>query len=332
MPTKAPVEAKDKPPPSTADIKSETPEKEEGPARPRVQRATASSPDAMPPAQAAKVLSTPQPAAGAPGKARAMTTMQQAVGNTRAGQIAKAGASAPGNTPLVRRQPAEATGQSPAKAGSPQGKSATAAAGDITEDLKQKVAATILAESAPGQATDIGWIYYNRVSDAKGESGLKGSSAYRGKGVWYQIWLYMLGDTTYGKNSLPKQNEFKGFSTVKDFCEKNGYMQTTAAQRAESVKQLVDDMFAKPTDNPYQGWIGQGNLDDFNNKSAPKSLYWKQARAYYWLQQQGKVKYIYVKVLPAGKSTQFIFDADSIGKYYTAHTLPADVPLYKLSE
>jgi len=104
MPTKEPAEAKEKIPPSTADMEAATPEKAEGPARPRVQRATASSPDAMPPAQAAKVLSAPQPAAGAPGKARAMTTMQQTVGNTRAGQVAKAGASGPGNAPPLQRQ------------------------------------------------------------------------------------------------------------------------------------------------------------------------------------------------------------------------------------
>jgi hypothetical protein len=105
MPTKELAEPKDKPPPSTADIKSEMPEKEEGPARPAVQRAAASSPEVMPPAQAAKVLSTPQPAAGAPGKARAMTTMQQTVGNARAGQIAQDGSNAPGTAPMLQRQP-----------------------------------------------------------------------------------------------------------------------------------------------------------------------------------------------------------------------------------
>jgi hypothetical protein len=77
-----------------------------------------------------------------------------------------------------------------------------------------------------------------------------------------------------------------------------------------------------------KGW-SQGGLDDFNGRSQPGSRSWQQARAYYWLQQQGKVKEIYVKVLAAGKGAQFIFDADSIERYYATHPLPAEVPLYE---
>jgi hypothetical protein len=242
--------------------------------------------------------------------------MQQSVGNARVARMAN-------NAPLVQRQPNEKQDNEPAS---------TAVPSYVTENLKQKMAATILAESWPGQAEDIRWMYYNRVSDAKGEAGLNGSAAYSGKGLWYRIWLYMLGDTTYGKDALPKNTEFKGFATIAEFCTRNGYMQTVAAKRAASIKLLVGAMFAKPASNPYQGWIGQGNLNDFNNKSQPRSLYWKQARAYYWLQQQGKVKDMYVKVLPDGKNTQVIFDARSIEKYYANHTLPDDVPLYKPAE
>jgi hypothetical protein len=347
MQTKEPAEAREKAPPSTADVKSETPEKEEGPARPRVQRAAQPQSNAMPSARAAEMLSDPEPVGGAPGQAQMVKTMQQSVGNTRVGRMAQAGGNAPGNEPMVQRQPDAKKKPAPAKDKVPEGKQAapgkeqaaegkqagsTPASANTTEDLKQKVAATVLAESASGQAADIRWVYYNRVRDAKGESGLKGSSAYSGKSIWYRTWLYMLGDTTYGKDALPKRDEFKGFTTIGNFCEKNSYMQTTAARRAADVKQLVDEMFDKPADNPYQGWIGQGNLDDFNNKSQPNSPYWKRARAYYWLQQQGKARDTYVKVLPAGKSTQFIFDAASIEKYYKTHALPADVPLYKLSE
>jgi hypothetical protein len=201
----------------------------------------------------------------------------------------------------------------------------------VTEELKQKVAATILAESWEGQEEKIRWVYYNRVSDAKGEKGLEGSSAYSGKHAWYKIWLFMLGDNTYGKDSLSQKNiNFKGFLTVKDFCEKNAYMKKIASKRAAKVKKLIDDMFKKPSENPYKGWIGQGNINDFNNVSQPKSLYWKKARAYYWLQVDKKVTEKYVDVLPAGSNTQFIFDAAAIKKYYddAKHPLPKTVPLY----
>ncbi len=138
----------------------------------------------------------------------------------------------------------------------------------------------------------------------------------------------MLGDPTYATDALPKLTEFKGFKTVKEFCEKNSFMTTKAAARAVEVKKLVDEMFEKPADNPEPGWTGQGNLNDFNNKSQPKSRYWKMARAYYWLQEQGKVSKTLVKVLAAGKNTQVIFDGGSIEKYYTSHDLPEAVPLY----
>lgn len=105
MSTKEPAEARVKAPPSPANNEAAIPEKEEGPARPAIQRAAASTPAAMPPVRAAKTLAGPEPAAGAPGKARAMTTMQQTVGNARAGQIAQAGASGSGNTPRVQRSP-----------------------------------------------------------------------------------------------------------------------------------------------------------------------------------------------------------------------------------
>jgi len=76
------------------------------------------------------------------------------------------------------------------------------------------------------------------------------------------------------------------------------------------------------------GWIGQGNLNDFNNISQPGSLYWKQARAYYWLQEEKKVSEIYVKMLPAGKNTQVLFNATAIQHYFETHSLPQKVPQY----
>jgi hypothetical protein len=324
MQTKEPAEGKEKAPPPTADVTPEPPAKAEGPARPQVQRAARPGGRNPPVARAAATLAAPETSGGAPGQARAMTVAQQAVGNLRAGELAHAGADAP----AVQRQATGTPGAPAAPAGAADG-GAAAAPAYATAELKLRLAATILAESAAGQTSDIGWIYANLIRKAGGEAGLNASAAYKGKSVWYKIWLYMLGDPTYAGSTLPRQKEFTGFSTVAAFCTKNGYMQTVGAERAKAVVQHVETMFTQPDVNPYKGWTGQGNLNDFNNISQPGSRYWKQARAYYWLQQAGKVTAIYVKVLPAGKSTQFIFDADSIDRYYKQHPLPAEVPLYK---
>jgi hypothetical protein len=100
MQTKEPAEAKDQgPSPVTADLEAAIPEKAEGPARASVQRAPAAG--AMPPARAAEMLAGPEPAAGAPGQARLMRSMQQSVGNARVGRVAQANASGP----AVQRQP-----------------------------------------------------------------------------------------------------------------------------------------------------------------------------------------------------------------------------------
>jgi hypothetical protein len=322
MQTKEPAEVKEKAPSPTADVAPEPPAKAEGPARPQVQRAAQQGGRKPPVARAAATLAAPETSGGAPGQARAMNVAQQAVGNLRAGELAQQDAAAP----AVQRQ---AAGSSDAE-NAPAGKAAAGASpAYATAELKLRLAATILAESAAGQTSDIGWIYANLIRKAGGEAGLNASAAYKGKSVWYKIWLYMLGDPTYAGSTLPRQKEFTGFSTVAAFCTKNGYMQTVGADRAKAVVQHVETMFTQPDVNPYKGWTGQGNLNDFNNISQPGSRYWKQARAYYWLQQAGKVTAIYVKVLPAGKRTQFIFDADSIDRYYKQHPLPAEVPLYK---
>ena len=100
-----------------------------------------------------------------------------------------------------------------------------------------------------------------------------------------------------------------------------------AAARAKRMVTKVDEMFTAPESNPYAGWGGQGNLADFNNESN-NDIYWKKARAYYWLQDAGKVTETHVKVLPAGKSTQVIFNAAAIGAYWSKNPLPADVPKF----
>lgn len=206
----------------------------------------------------------------------------------------------------------------------------TAAPAWATEDLKRTMTAVILAESAPGQESDIRWMYLQRVTAKGGAAGLNASSAYKAKGIWFKIWLQILGDETYADTVLPaNKKEFADFKeqTVADFCAKNGYIEKYAVPRATALREDVDKMFTSPEDNPYKGWDGQGNLADFNNESN-KDVYWKRARAYYWLQQRNEVKETLVKVLADGKKTQVIFNGKAIDAYWRKHTLPDDVPKY----
>lgn len=193
----------------------------------------------------------------------------------------------------------------------------------VTEELKQKLTATLLAESYPDQEKEIRWVYYTRINKQKGIKGLEGSTAYAKKGIWYKIWLYILGDKTYGRDSLPTMKNFEGFSTIEDFCERNNWIKTTGLSRATRVKQLVNDMFL--IENPYKGWIGQGNVSDFNREDR----YWKMARQYYWMQLKNDQAPKYVKVLSAGNNTQFIFDAESIERYFSKNLLPEKVEKYR---
>jgi hypothetical protein len=120
--------------------------------------------------------------------------------------------------------------------------------------------------------------------------------------------------------------DYKG-QTVADFCTKNGWIKMVATARAVGMMTQVEEMFTAPDSNPYKGWEGQGNLADFNNESND-DVYCKRVPAYYWLQQEHKVDEIYVKVLPAGKSTQVLFSAKAIAAYWAHNTLPTNVPKY----
>ena len=91
--TKTKVEAPEKEPPRPVSMEqTEEREKDAGPGRPLVQRAaqtsTAAPPGPVPaPARTADMLAGAEPGAGAPGRARAMTSIQQTVGNAQAGQL-----------------------------------------------------------------------------------------------------------------------------------------------------------------------------------------------------------------------------------------------------
>ena len=232
----------------------------------------------------------------------------------------------------VSREPVPETpapAETPAPSQGPAGTAPTWA----TEDLRRKMCAVILAEAGPGQEDDVRWIYLTRVTEAEGEAGLEGSSAYD-QGIRYRLYLYTLGDPKHGNDPLPADDpQFKGFTTVADYCSRNAWWRKERAPRAARLRTLVDEMLVAPEANPYPGWIGQGSLNDFNNIGNPGDMFWTRARAYYWLQERGEVNEILVKILPAkppGKLITVLHDANAIAAYFTANPakLPAKVPLY----
>ncbi len=188
----------------------------------------------------------------------------------------------------------------------------------LTDEFKRKLTATILAESADGQEETIRWVYETNTRKAGGLKGLEKSTAYKKTEVWYKVWLYMLGDQTHASDALPTEGSraksFVGYKTVKEFCDKNGWMQSVARRRAEKTKKLVDAMYKEGATNPYKDWIGQGNIDDFNRNDS----YWRAAREYYWLQVDKKVNEKLVEIIPGSPKsrTQFLFHADKIKKHF----------------
>lgn len=197
--------------------------------------------------------------------------------------------------------------------------------------IRNEYVSTIFAEAWPGQENDIAWIYYNLISDAKGISALKKSSAFKEKSDNYKIAMTALGDKRYEADK-PSSGWLKKTKakSIRDYVDNNAYFKSNAAPRILSVASIVDGILKDSSKNPYSGWTGQGNLDDFNNVSSPNSKYWKMARAYYWLQESGAVKEAHVKPVGSGKTIQFIFNGKKIEQYFKSNKLPDKVPLYEL--
>ncbi len=193
-----------------------------------------------------------------------------------------------------------------------------------------KFASVLFAEAVAGQEEKIAWIYLNLIEKNEGEAGLSRSAAYTHKSDNYKISMTALGDTQYS-NDKPKDKwliDTKS-KTIQDYIDNNSFAQKIAVPRTERIKELVEKV-TNSADNPYAGWTGQGNLDDFNNKSNG-DIYWKRARAYYWLQEKGQVAESLVEVLEAGANTQFIFNGDKIEEYFRDNPdkMPKDVPSYE---
>ena len=220
------------------------------------------------------------------------------------------------NTPILMRKTEGETAK---------GKQHEAKGEKVSEGLKRKIAAIALAESYPGQERDIRWIYYN-LWRLQSDKGLKRSVAYKNKGMWYKVWMIALGDTTFA-NDKGTSGDPKKYKNLSEYVKKHTWFRKVAQKRANKTKKLVDDVFENPDKNPFKGWLGQGNLSDFNNDYGK----WKKARQYFYLQKQGKVKEILVSELPADqvKDHSFIFDEKKIDAYFKKNPLPDVVEKYE---
>lgn len=195
--------------------------------------------------------------------------------------------------------------------------------------IKKEYVATVFSEAWPGQESDIAWVYYNLLTKDRSISALNKSSAYRLKSDNFKIAMTALGDPTFAADA-PTDKWLKDTkaASIKDYVDNNSYFLTNAGPRINNIESIIDGIISEPNTNPYPGWTGQGNLNDFNNISSPGSKYWKMARAYFWLQESDSSIEKLVKPLGSGPTMQFIFNGIKIENYYKSNPLPDVVPIY----
>jgi|GEM_PF-2979246 len=207
------------------------------------------------------------------------------------------------------------------------------------------ISATVIGESGHGdlstdQQVKIGWVYYNRIAKSGFKEGMSGSYAYnrshpnRHKDVLPTVdvmaVMVFLGDNTYSNKSAEGAFGVKNISElikVKDTYTQ-GYL-----QKGKELNDLLTSEFSDPFKNPVPGFRNQGYHGDFNRKDAM----WNMARAYYWLQEDGKVAkgfattfVLKLRTDGAENKTTFIFNLEEIEKYFKKNPdqLPKNVPLY----
>jgi RHS repeat-associated protein len=220
----------------------------------------------------------------------------------------------------------------------------------LTDAQLTKFTATVMAESGNGmsfqQKLYIASVYYNRVAEQGFENGLTNSCAYHtrvknadghtylGKpNGWYMSMVVGMGDPQYANEPIPiaEQGGMKVGGEVASSI--SAYNATPAAQAkindATALKgMLKQTLFSNYSQNIVgSNFLSQGYVGDLNLAN-DKYTNWSDARAYYHLQEQGKVSNVLVIELTVGKGTTFIFDNKAIGDYFKNNPgmRPADNP------
>jgi RHS repeat-associated protein len=227
----------------------------------------------------------------------------------------------------------------------------------LTDAQLTKFAATVMAESGNGmsfqQKLYIASVYYNRVAEQGFENGLTNSYAYATRFTskvdgrqhlgkpngWYMSMVVGMGDPQYASEPIPIAEQ--GGMTVGGQVASSisAYNATPAAQTkindAIALKgMLKQTLFSNYSQNIVgSGFLSQGYVGDLN-KANDTWTNWGDARAYYRLQEQGKVSNVLVIELTVGKGTTFIFDSKAVGEYFKNNPgmRPASNPQLKGSD
>ncbi len=207
----------------------------------------------------------------------------------------------------------------------------TTKAKPLVLDDKQKAEfiAVSMGESANGdrELWDVAWLYFNLVTDQGYKVGMSRSVFHNSKPETYKIFMYYLG----------QGDEYKDFKMangvlIKDWVE-TAYFKNGLQKKIDLMKKFIEDyIYIDEPMNLYPHWHGQGYWRDLNligSKDDPK---WFLARTYFWLQEDCKVSVLLVKKLEDGISTTYIFDEDSIKRFFKdkPELLPKDKNSVKL--
>ena len=76
----------------------------------------------------------------------------------------------------------------------------------------------------------------------------------------------MILDDTSFVNDKGSSGDPKKYDSLGEYVKTDRWFINFGQPRANTTKTLVDDMFKKPEENPYPGWLGQGSIDDFKSR------------------------------------------------------------------
>ena len=207
---------------------------------------------------------------------------------------------------------------------------------NLTADQKNEFIATVFCETGlgEGELREIGWVYFNLVSDLKFETALDRSSAHRQENIWYKSCMcYITNKMKFKDVEAPKSYQNNpmtfGEKTFGDFVDskifKNNYK-----SKIDILKDFIEKfMFISNPKQKYKGWYGQGDWADMLIIDGRDNGKWHKARQYWFLQLKGEVTKKFVEILPSKtknkltnltkrseNSTSFIYDEDRIIKYF----------------
>jgi hypothetical protein len=221
--------------------------------------------------------------------------------------------------------PPPATPSAPEKPVGPSAPDAPKGAAALS-DIQRKLAATVLAESAPDGTQDekVAWVYFTFVR-RNGEQALAKSNAYRLKQLWFRVWMVALGDATYAKDKDAIPGYSKDPVPLKDYVASGGF-QKLSQKRGDAMADTVRSMYASPERNPYkdvtnQGSAGYDKASDFNRSDEP----WRTARLYYWLLRCGALvdppQGLTVEIITAKRPEYqtVLFNTAALDAYFKKH-------------